>query len=210
MTSGSAVKRARERQEILEGIKAKQHAAGRKRRVLIRSVSVAALLVVVALISWALITSKPKQDTATRIAPDFSMTDTSGVTHTLSSERGHPVLLYFSEGAGCQACIVQQQKDEQEAGFAAAGITVWPIVMDKAADITQAAAAVGAKTPFLLDDGTVSKEYGTLGTGMHAGLPGHGFVLVDANGNQVWKGDYPSMWIDPKELLTIVKGKLGL
>ncbi len=82
--------------------------------------------------------------------------------------------------------------------------------MDKAADITQAAAAVGAKTPFLLDDGTVSKEYGTLGTGMHAGLPGHGFVLVDANGNQVWKGDHPSTWIDPKELLTIVKGKLGL
>ncbi len=210
MTSGSAVKRAKERQEIIEGVKAKQHAAERKRRVLVRSLSVALLLAVVAVISWALITSKPKQDTATRAAPDFTMTDTAGVTHTLSAERGHPVLLYFSEGAGCQACIVQQAKDEQEPGFAAAGITVWPIVMDKAADIEQAAAAMGAKTPFLLDDGTVSKEYGTLGTGMHAGLPGHGFVLVDSSGNQVWKGDYPSMWIEPKDLLGIVKGKLGL
>lgn len=210
MTSGSAIKRARERQEILDEIKARQHAARRKRRILVRSLSLGLLLAVVALVSWALITSKPKQDTATRVAPDFTLSDTAGVTHTLSAERGHPVLLYFSEGAGCQSCIVQQAQDEKEPGFAAAGITVWPIVMDKAADITQAAAAVGAKTPFLLDDGTVSKEYGTLGTGMHADLPGHGFVLIDASGKQVWKGDYPSMWIDPKQLLAIVKGKLGL
>ncbi len=210
MTSGSAIKRARERQEILEGIKAKQHASERRHRVLLRSVGVSVLLAVVALVSWALITSKPTQDSATRVAPDFTLTDTAGVSHTLSSERGHPVLLYFSEGAGCESCIVQQAKDEQEAGFAAAGITVWPIVMDQASDIEQAAAAAGAKTPFLLDNGTVTKEYGELGTGMHADLPGHGFVLIDSNGNQVWKGDYPSMWIDPKNLLAIVKGKLGL
>jgi peroxiredoxin len=210
MTSGSAIKRARDRQELIEGVKAKQQAARRTRRVAVGVVWTVALLVVVSLVSWALITSEPKQDTATRVAPDFTMTDTAGVTHTLSAERGHPVLLYFSEGAGCQACIVQQQKLEEEPGFAAAGITEWPIVMDKAADIEQATAAAGAKAPFLLDDGTVSQEYGTLGTGMHAGLPGHGFVLVDASGKQVWKGDYPSMWIDPKELLTLVKGKLGL
>jgi peroxiredoxin len=210
MTSGSATKRARDRQEILDGVKSKRQAAQRKRRVAVGAVWVIALIVVVSLVSWALITSKPKQDTATRVAPDFTMTDTAGVTHTLSAERGHPVLLYFSEGAGCSACIVQQQKDEQEPGFAAAGITMWPIVMDKAADIQHAADVVGVKTPFLLDDGTVSNEYGTLGTGMHPGLPGHGFVLVDANGNQVWKGDYPSMWIDPTELLSIAKSKLGL
>lgn len=55
-------------------------------------------------------------------------------------------------------------------------------------------------SPFLMDDGTVSQAYGTLGTGMHEGLPGHGFVLIDADGNQLWSGSYPSMWLDPKDL----------
>lgn len=53
----------------------------------------------------------------------------------------------------------------------------------------------------LLDDGTVSKAYNTLGKGMHAGLHGHGFVLIDAAGVQRWQGDYPSMWLDPATLL---------
>ena len=58
------------------------------------------------------------------------------------------------------------------------------------------------KTPFLLDDGAVSRAYDTLGHGMHAGLPGHGFVLVDSNGIHQWKGEYPSMWLAPNELST--------
>jgi peroxiredoxin len=209
MTSGSAVKRAKERQEILDGVKAKRQAAARKRRLALGAVWAIALIIVVSLVSWALITSKPKQDTATKVAADFTLTDSDGASHTLSSLRGHPVLLYFSEGAGCDACIVQQAKIEADPGFTAAGITELPIVMNTAAQINADRQRLGAKDAFLLDDGTVSKEYGELGTGMHAGLPGHGFVLVDANGNQVWKGDYPSMWIDPKDLLNIAKGKLG-
>ena len=38
----------------------------------------------------------------------------------------------------------------------------------------------------LLDDGTVSRTHGALGSGMHAGLPGHGFVLIDEAGEQRW------------------------
>jgi hypothetical protein len=55
-----------------------------------------------------------------------------------------------------------------------------------------ARARLDASTPFLLDDGIVSTGLGTLGTGLQAGLPGDGFVLVGADGNQVWQGDYPS------------------
>ena len=43
---------------------------------------------------------------------------------------------------------------------------------------------------------------------MHAGPPGHGFVLIDADGVQRWTGNFPSMWLDPKELLDIVDSKL--
>jgi hypothetical protein len=36
---------------------------------------------------------------------------------------------------------------------------------------------------------------------MHAGLPGHSFVLIDTQGVQRWYGEYPSMWLAPKDLL---------
>ena len=96
----------------------------------------------------------------------------------------------------------------KEPGFADAGIAVVPIVMNTADQINADRERLGVATAFLLDDGTVSAAYGTLGTGMHEGLPGHGFVLVDAEGMQRWYGNYPSMWIDPKDLLDIALGKL--
>ncbi|MEU7872204.1 hypothetical protein [Dactylosporangium sp. NPDC049140] len=56
--------------------------------------------------------------------------------------------------------------------------------------------------------GTVSRAYGTLGRGMHAGLPGHSFVLIDAQGMQRWYGEYPSMYLAPADLLTQVRRHL--
>jgi hypothetical protein len=53
-----------------------------------------------------------------------------------------------------------------------------------------------------------SQAYGTLGKGMHAGLSGHSFVLVDAHGVQRWYGEYPSMWLDPAELLRQLRERL--
>ena len=82
------------------------------------------------------------------------------------------------------------------------------IVLDSAAQIQPDLAQFGVTTPYLLDDGTVSKAYNTLGKGMHAGLPGHGFVLIDKDGNKVWEGNYPSMWLDPQELLAEVTTRL--
>jgi hypothetical protein len=70
--------------------------------------------------------------------------------------------------------------------------------MNSKEQITYDMALNGVRTPFLLDDGTVSDEYGTLGKGMHAGLPGHSSVLIDADGNQRWYGEYPSMWPSPR------------
>ena len=97
---------------------------------------------------------------------------------------------------------------EKNRGFADAGIVVLPIVMNTAAQIQVDLDAFGVSTPYLLDDGTVSQAYGTLGKGMHAGLPGHGFVLVDADGVQRWQGNYPSMWLDPDDLLREATSRL--
>lgn len=165
--------------------------------------------VLVAVVTAMMLTSRPSSSEATRTAPDFTLTDTAGVQHTLAEHRGENVVLYFNEGAGCQSCIVQMGEIEKRAAeLAKANVTVLPIVMNTRAQILRDMELNGVTTPFLLDDGTVSKAYDTLGKGMHAGLPGHSFVLIDTEGQQRWYGEYPSMWLDPGELLDEIRNRL--
>ena len=167
-------------------------------------------VVLAGIVTAMLLTSKPRSSGATRTAPDFTLTDTSGVQHRLSDHRGENVVLYFNEGAGCQSCIVQMGEIEKQAkAFGAEDITVLPIVMNTREQILADMNVNGVRTPFLLDDGSVSRAYGTLGKGMHAGLPGHSFVLIDKQGRQRWYGEYPSMWLAPQQLLEQVRAKLG-
>lgn len=208
MTSGTATRRRSERQEALDAIRRQQQAAVRKRTLLGRGAWVVGLLVVGTLVTAALLSSQPVVDTQTSPATPFTLPTSDGGSVSLSDFAGKPVILYFNEGAGCDSCLQQMTFIEQEPGFAEAGIAVVPIVMNTADQINADAERLGVQSAFLLDDGTVSEAYGTLGTGMHEGLPGHGFVLVDADGMQVWYGNYPSMWLDPKELLEIALDKL--
>ena len=78
---------------------------------------------------------------------------------SLAALRGKNVLRYFSEGAGCQACLIEMAQIEKDPGFAKAGLTVLPIVMNTKDQIAVDLAANGVRTPFLLDYGTVSKAY---------------------------------------------------
>lgn len=165
--------------------------------------------VLIAVVTAMLLTSRPQSSDANKAAPDFSLVDTAGKTHSLSDHRGENVVLYFSEGAGCQSCLVQMGEiEKQAAAFAKKNVTVLPIVMNTREQVMNDMDVNGVKTPFLLDDGTVSDAYGTIGNGMHAGLPGHSFVLIDTEGNQRWYGEYPSMWLAPQELLAEVTKRL--
>lgn len=180
-----------------------------RKRTIRRWLSWAAALAVVAAIAGMLLTSQATSATTSNTAPDFTMPTTSDSTITLSKLRGKPVLLYFSEGAGCGACIMQMSEiEKRKADFEALGITVLPIVMNTKDDIAADMARYGVTTPFLLDNGTASKAYGTLGKGMHAELPGHSFVLIDGAGVQRWYGEYPSMWLEPGDLLNEIKTRL--
>jgi peroxiredoxin len=144
----------------------------------------AAILAVAGVITAAVLASSGSgalQHTIVRPAPGFTLAATNGKTVSLASYRGHNVVLFFSEGAGCDACLYQMREFEQHAAqLTRAGITILPIVMDPASQIRPELASVGLHTPYLIDTtGSVSRAYGVLGKGMHAGLPGHGFVLID-------------------------------
>ncbi|GAA1129793.1 peroxiredoxin family protein [Nocardioides aquiterrae] len=184
-------------------------ASGRRRRLRIM-IGTASALALVAAVTAMMLTSRPESSDAIRTAPEFTLTDTGGSKHTLAQHRGENVLLYFSEGAGCQSCIVQMGEiEKQAAAFEKIDVTVLPIVMNTREQITADMTANGVTTPFLLDDGTVSEAYGTLGKGMHAGLPGHSFVLIDRQGRQRWYGEYPSMWLAPQDLLDEIRSNLS-
>lgn len=160
------------------------------------------IMVIVSVITIGLLTSRPTESAAASAAPDFTLTDTDGRSVSLADYRGRNVILYFSEGAGCQSCLVQMaQIEKDKAAFDAANITVLPIVMNTRDQIMADMTANGVTTPFLLDDGQVSSAYDTLGKGMHAGLPGHSFFVIDSTGVQRWYGEYPSMWMEPSALL---------
>lgn len=208
MTSGTAIRRQAERQEQLEQVRKAQQAAQRKRTLILRIASLTAVLAVIGLVVAALLSARPETNSEAIDATPFTLPMSDGSTVSLSDYAGSPVILYFNEGAGCDSCLIQMAKIEQEPGFAEAGIEVLPIVMNTADQINADRERLGVEAPFALDDGTVSEAYGTLGTGMHEGLPGHSFILIDADGVQRWYGNYPSMWLDPAELLEIALDKL--
>ena len=185
-------------------------ASGRRHRGRLLAGWAAVLTVIVGIVAFMLVTSRPESSAAVRTAPDFTLTDTTGRQVSLADYRGHNVVLYFNEGAGCQSCLVQMAEIEKETtALKDLDVTVLPIVMNTREQITADMAVNGVATPFLLDDGTVSAAYGTLGKGMHAGLPGHSFVLIDAAGVQRWYGEYPSMWLAPAEFLGEVRARLS-
>jgi peroxiredoxin len=192
---------------------ARQKAAAQEQRHRARRwrwLSWTAAVAVAAVVAAMLITSQTTSASTSNTAPDFTLSTTGGTKVSLSQLRGRPVLLYFSEGAGCGACIMQLGEiEKRKADFEALGVTVLPIVMNTRAEIAADMTRYGVTTPFLLDDGTVSRAYGTLGKGMHADLPGHSFVLIDATGVQRWYGEYPSMWLDPTDLLSQIRSRLG-
>ena len=167
------------------------------------------LIVVLAVVAVMLATSQPTSMDSGRIAPGFTLTNSAGASVSLSDYRGRNVVLFFNEGAGCQSCLVQMAEIEKyAAAFKALNATVLPIVMNTRGQILRDMELNGVRTPFLLDDGRVSKAYGTLGEGMHADLPGHSFVLIDATGRERWYGEYPSMWLPPQQLLQELQSRL--
>lgn len=209
MTSGSTTRLNKERDRLLTQTGSAREREQRRRTLRVRLAWLGALVLIAGLVTAALLSARPETGTGADQATPFTLPLSDGGEVSLADYAGSPVLLYFNEGAGCDSCLMQMAAIEQNPDFAAAGIAVLPIVMNTAEQINADRDRLDVQAPFALDDGVVSDAYGTLGTGMHAGLPGHGFVLIDGDGVQRWYGNYPSMWLDPAELLEIVTAKLA-
>lgn len=136
------------------------------------------------------------------VAPGFTLTSAAGQRVALSDYSGRNVVIYFSEGVGCDACFSQMSELEaDQQRFDKLGISMVAIMVNSPEEIARDATRFGIRMPILVDGSKqVSEDYDVLGRGMHAGLPGHSFVLVDASGSIRWRKDYPSMFVGAAEL----------
>ncbi len=149
------------------------------------------------------------------VAPDFTLTDTSGQTFTLSQYMGTSnVLLFFNEGLACSPCLQQMQSlDQLNPQFTGLNVVVAGITADDPSSLSNWAGASGPKFGRVMSDPSlqVARAYDMLGYSMHGTAPGHSFVLVNTSGVVMWRQDYypPSMWVENSEILSQVTRALG-
>jgi peroxiredoxin len=138
-------------------------------------------------------------------APNFDLTNVvSGRPITLASLRGNKTLLFFSEGVGCQACMVQAGDLQKDPTLRKAGIRLISVTTDQPGDLAQAARQYGIATPLLADPSTaMSSAYGMLGHGgmQHPTQDGHAFMLLGADGRVLWHQAYQPMYVQPSQLI---------
>jgi peroxiredoxin len=139
-------------------------------------------------------------------APGFELTDVvSNRQVALSSFAGRKTLLFFSEGVGCQACMVQAADLQKNNALRRAGVRLVSVTTDVPGDLGQAARQYGIRTPLLADPTTrMSAAYGMLGHGGmgHPTQDGHAFMLLDAKGKVLWHQAYQEMYVQPSQLLS--------
>lgn len=143
-------------------------------------------------------------------APAFTLTDVvSNRRVSLGSLAGRKTLLFFSEGVGCQACMIQVADLQNNKTLNSAAIRLVSVTTDTSSDLAHAAKQYGIHTPLLADPTTqMSAAYGMLGHGGmgHPTQDGHAFMLLDANGKVLWHQAYQEMYVKPGQLL----GDMGL
>jgi len=122
--------------------------------------------------------------------PQFSLADANGNVYTLETLRGKKVVLFFNEGLMCYpSCWQQIASFGSDARFKNADTVALSVVVDSKNDWQQKAVK---KMPELANaitlfdqDKAVSQKLGMLVTSSsmhHGSLPGHTYLLVDANG----------------------------
>jgi peroxiredoxin len=176
------------------------------------AVAAAALAVTAMLLVTSRDTTGQARQQAAKAAPAFTLTATDGRRVSLADYAGRNLMLYFSEGVGCDGCWYQMADLEKRQGdLDKLGLTVLPVVVNDPAATRAEMRRFNLRTPFLTDPGgVVARAYDAVGSAsaMHATLPGHTFILVDPSGRMTWRGEYPSMFVPASQLLDTVRAVL--
>ncbi|MEK7580897.1 MAG: peroxiredoxin family protein [Patescibacteria group bacterium] len=135
-----------------------------------------------------------KKATAGNPAPDFALPSTENQTVTLSSFRGtRNVLIFFHEGLSCDPCMQQMPELEKVTEeFEKMNVEVLYVTFDPVDQSKEAKARFGIKKPILSYNlAKTEVDYDLTNYSMDMGRrAGHTFVLVDLNGQIIWRKDY--------------------
>lgn len=148
-------------------------------------------------------------------AIDFTLTSTEGEDVSLSDFRGQDVLLYVHEGVGCQPCFDQiRDLEKQAAKLEAAGIDQLVTITSAPRDVLaqkmddDALASVALADPGLdMISSYEANKYGMMGDSR----AGHSFLLIDGDGEIVWRADYGgapdyTMYLPVEQVLADLEG----
>ena len=126
-------------------------------------------------------------------APEISLPDTEGKTVTLAEYRGRVVLLAFTRGAWCTACLEQLIQLERLKGSTLKGVAVLVVAPDPPEDSRALVASVERQKRVRLTHRFLSAPRGrTLNRpaednrGKAPRLP-PSLVLVDRDGREAWR-----------------------
>lgn len=114
-------------------------------------------------------------------APDFTLSGTGGVSHSLAEFRGRPVVIVFYPGDDTPVCTKQLNSYNNDlAAFEGVGAQILAISAQDVASHDRFAGKHGLRFPLLADpDKAVAGAYGTLGP---LGFPRRSVFVVDAEG----------------------------
>jgi peroxiredoxin len=127
-------------------------------------------------------------------ALDFTLPGTNGQEVALSDFRGENVLLYFHEGLGCQPCWDQiRDLEGATTQLADAGVDRFVSVTSAPGDLLAQKMDDDGLESLALADPNLSvieayeaNQYGMMGDT----TAGHSFILVNGEGEIVWRADY--------------------
>lgn len=153
------------------------------------------------------------------VAQDFRLPTADGGSVSVSSYKGNPVLLFFSEGVGCDPCWRQIVEMQSSSELAKMNVRVVAITVDPLDQLRPIVQQWGIKVPLASDTSLKTAEaYDTLIAGsMHPGQkPGHTFILVGPDGIIKWRYDLPQsqansgyMYVPTDEVIAAVEKALS-
>lgn len=143
------------------------------------------------------------------IAPNFSLTSTTGQIISLTDYKGKNVLLFFNEGVMCSPCwqeISRLERYKEE--LSELNTVVIPISVDDQKTWDPILKEEKITTPILIDsDRKVTSLYKALGTpsSMHDDRAGHTYIHIKPDGKIHSSRDFSDMYVPVSDLIQHIK-----